>query len=80
MDFIFEQTQLPIIGVRFWDVCPTVGSQSLERDRAALSDGANGNQTRRTVTSGTETNSSSSGSDVSSWRRPLASQVGFNCI
>ena len=76
MDFIFDQTQLPIIGSRFWDIVPTVGTKSLERNRSMLPD--NANQSRRTNMSGTETNSLSSTFDISSWRRPLASQVGFH--
>jgi len=78
MDFIFDQSQLPIIGSRYWDIVPTIGTQSMERDKAIPSDSLTGNQSRRTNISGTETNSSSSGSDMSSWRRPLASQVGLD--
>jgi hypothetical protein len=86
MDFVFDQSQISIIGSRYWDISsPHLGTVAVDtaavtgaaKETAAASGGSN----RRTTAGNVETGSmgtSTSNSEfgpTSSWKRPLASQM-----
>jgi len=77
MEFVFDQTQTPIIGSKYWDIA-TSPKLGVSEATAAGTDTAN--TTTPTANSGsasrTTTTTTTTGSEnVSSWKRPASSQV-----
>jgi len=88
VEFVFDQTLIPIIGTKYWDgvatTCPkldtaaatttstTTTATAAAAGNAATTTATNSGSGSRTTTTTTTTNSSE---NVSSWKRPASSQV-----
>jgi len=86
MEFVFDQTLIPIIGTKYWDKVVTTSPKldtaaaattsttttATAAGNAASTTATNSGSGSRTTTTTTTTNSSE---NVSSWKRPASSQV-----
>lgn len=86
VEFVFDQTLIPIIGTKYWDGVATTSPKldtaaatttsttaaAAAAGNAATTTATNSGSGSRTTTTTTTTNSSE---NVSSWKRPATSQV-----
>jgi len=81
MEFAFDLTQIPIIGSKYWDIATTTSTSSAPATKLAVvatesASSAGATNCNSAGTTGSRTATSNSCSDnVSSWKRPAASQV-----
>jgi len=76
MEFVFDQTQIPIIGSKYWDI---VSKQGVTADTPAGDTTVTGAVTGAAAASnsgtGSRTTTTTASDNVSSWKRPASSQV-----
>ena len=76
MEFVFDQTQIPIIGSKYWDIVTKLAvSETSPVDAVTATTSASNSGTGSRTT-----NTTASDNNISSWKRPASSQVDCHVI
>lgn len=75
MEFKFDQNQIPIIGAKYWDIHSASTGSVEQMDRGSASIGTRHPGFSSEGTGSISTHASSTEGLVSSWKRPVSSQV-----
>ena len=76
MEFSFDQTLIPIIGSKYWDIA-TSPKLGVTDTTAAATTATNNTAPTSSSGSGSRTTTTMSSENVSSWKRPASSQVSL---